>query len=62
MLMDPRPSQRHAGPQNSVLGLQQEVTRQKARFKPTLPDKSGVDGGAIRCQHVLVSTPYRGVV
>ena len=31
------------------MGLLQEVTRPKARFKPTLPDKSGVDGGVISC-------------
>ena len=30
--------------------LQQEVTRPKGRYKPTLPEKSGVDGGAFRCQ------------
>ena len=40
-----RPSQQHAGPQHVVLQLQQEVTRPKERFKPTLPEKSGVDGG-----------------
>ena len=27
----------------------------KARFKPTLPDKSEVDRGAIRCPHDLAS-------
>ena len=27
----------------------------KASFKSTLPEKSGVDGGAIKCQHILVS-------
>ena len=27
----------------------------KARFKPTLPEKSGVFWVAIRCQHILVS-------
>ena len=38
-----------------VFGLQQEVTRPKARFKPTLPEKFEVDKGAIRCQHILLS-------
>ena len=33
----------------------QEVARPKARFKPTLPKKSGVDGGAISWQHILVT-------
>ena len=49
--MDPRPYQQHAGLQHAVLQPQQEVTRPKARFKPTSLEKSGVDGGAIRCQH-----------
>ena len=34
--------------QYAVWQLQQEVTRPKARFKPTSPNKSGVDGGAIQ--------------
>ena len=46
MLMDPHPSQQHAGLHHAVWQLQQEVTRLKARFKPTSPKKSGVDGGA----------------
>ena len=37
--MDPHPSQQHA-----VWQLQQEVTRPKARHKPTTPEKSEVDG------------------
>ena len=49
MLLDPHHSQQHAGLQDAVLRLQQEVTR------PSLPKKSGVDGGAIRWQHILVS-------
>ena len=49
MLMDPHPSQQHA-----VWQLQQEVTRPKARFKPTSPEKSGVDGGA---NLFMTSTP-----
>ena len=61
MLMDPHPSQQHA-----VWQLQQEVTRLKARFKPTSPKKSGVDGEQIRCQHILVScftcTPHGDLV
>ena len=40
MLMGPHPSQHHA-----VWQLQQEETRPKARFKPTSPEKSGVDEG-----------------
>ena len=55
MFMDPHLSQQHEGPQDAVLQPQQEVPRPKARFKPTLPKKSGVDGRAIRCQHILVS-------
>ena len=46
MFMVPHPSQQHAGLNYAVLQLQQEVTRPKARFKPTSPKKSGVDGGA----------------
>ena len=46
MLMDPHPSQEHAGLQHVFSQLQQEEARSKARFKPTLPEKSGVDGGA----------------
>ena len=46
MLMDSQPSQQHAGLHHGVWLLQQEVTRPKARFKTTLPEKSGVDGGA----------------
>ena len=38
--------QQHVGPQHEACQLQQEVTRPKARFKPTLTEKSGVDGGA----------------
>ena len=34
---------------------QLEVTRPKARFKPTSTKKSRVDGGVISCQHILVS-------
>ena len=36
MLMDPHPSQQHAGLQHAVLQPQQEVTRRQARFKPNL--------------------------
>ena len=46
--MDPHPNQPHAGLQHAVLKLQQEVTRPKARFKSTSPEKSIVDGGEIR--------------
>ena len=43
------------GLQCAVWWPQQEVTRPKARFKPTSSKKSVVDGGAFSCQHVLVS-------
>ena len=46
MLMDPYPSQQHAGLHNAVWRPEEEVTRPKARFKPTSPNSSGVDGGA----------------
>ena len=55
MLLDPHSSQQHAGLQHAVRWLQQEVTMPKARLKPTLPGKSGVNGGPISCQHILVS-------
>ena len=42
VLMDPHPSQQHAGLQRTVSQPQQEVTRLKARFKPT---SSEVDAG-----------------
>lgn len=44
MLINPHPCQQYAGPQHSVLHLQQEVTRPKATFKHTSPAKSGLDG------------------
>ena len=52
MLMDSHPSQQYAGPQHAVIWLQQELTRPKATFEPTLPaEKSSVGvGGEIRCQ------------
>ena len=53
--MDPQPIRQHAGIQHAGWQLQQEVTGPKARFKPTSPKKSGVDGAAIRCQNILVS-------
>ena len=40
MLMDPHPSQHHAGLHYAVWQLQQEVNRPKARFKPIWPEKS----------------------
>ena len=46
MLVDPHPSQRDAGLHLAACQLQEEVTRSKARCKPTLPKKSGVDGGS----------------
>ena len=49
------PGQQYAGLYHTVWELQQEVTMPKASFKSTLPEKSGVDGGAIKCQHILVS-------
>ena len=44
--MDPHPSQQHGGVHRAAWQLQTEVTRPKATLKPTLPEKSGVDGGA----------------
>ena len=55
MLMDNHTSQQHAGLHHTVWWLQLEVTRSKVRFKPTLPEKPQMDGGAIRCRHILVS-------
>ena len=55
MLMDPHPSQQHTGLHNAVLQLQQEVTMPKGRLKPTLTDKSGVDG---RCQKIQNFTKH----
>ena len=66
MLMDPHPSQQHAGLHHAFWQLQQEATRLNARFEPASPKKSGVDGGANRCQHILVShftcTPHGDLV
>ena len=49
MLMDPLlPSQQHGGLQHAVIFLQQEVTRpDQTLLKPTLPEKSEVDGGPV---------------
>ena len=55
MLIDPNPSQQHSGFQDAVRQPQKEVTMPKARYKHTLHEKSEVDGGAIRCKHILVS-------
>ena len=46
MLIDPHPSQQHAGLHHAVRQLQQEVARPKARFKTTSLKQSGVDGGS----------------
>ena len=51
LLMDPHPSQQHAGLHHvglhhAVWQLQLEVTRPKARFKPTSSEKCGLDGVA----------------
>ena len=43
--MDPHPSQQHAGLHHAVWQPQQEVTRPKARFKPTLPVAQEALGG-----------------
>ena len=51
----PHPSQQHADLQHGIIKLQQDVTRPKAQFKPTLHEKSVVDWGASRGQHILVS-------
>ena len=48
-------SQQHTGLHCVVFGLLQDVTRPKAQFKPTLHEKSVVDWGASRGQHILVS-------
>ena len=55
MLMDPYLSQLHPGSQHPILQPQQEVTRPNGIIRPTLPRESGVDGAALRCQHLLVS-------
>ena len=47
MHMDPHPAQKHAGLQHAVWWPQQEVTRPKARFEPTSPEKSGLDGAHV---------------
>ena len=49
MLIDPLlPGQQHGGLQHAVIFLQQEVTRpDQTLLKPTLPEKSEVDGRAI---------------
>ena len=39
--------------QHTVLQTFQEVTRPKARLKPTLPEMSEVDGDAIRWGYLL---------
>ena len=56
VLMDPHFSQQHAGLYLTVLQLKQKVN--KSRFKPSLLEKSEVDGGANRlhyfCQLYLV--------
>ena len=44
MLMDLHPSLQHQGFLHAVWQLQQEVTRSKARFEPSLPQNYGVDG------------------
>ena len=41
--------------QHAVFRLQPEVTRPKARFKRKLPEKSEVDGEAVRYEHALNS-------
>ena len=45
MLMDPHPSQQHAGLQNAVWWLQQEVTRPKQGLNLTSAKKYGAEGG-----------------
>ena len=47
------PSRQPTDLQHAVLRKQQEVTMPEARFEPTSPEKSRVDGGAIRCQHIV---------
>ena len=55
MLVDPYPRQQNSGLQHAVWWPKQEVSRPNARFKPTLPKKSELDGVAIKCQHILIS-------
>ena len=56
MLVDPHPSkQHHVRLQPAFYQMEQEVTMPEARFNPTLPETSEVDGESIRCQHILVS-------
>ena len=52
VLVDPRPRQEHVGLEHAVLRSQQNVARPKARFKHISPEKSELDVGAIRCQHL----------
>ena len=53
MLMDPLPGQQqHAGLHHVVLWPHQKVTKPKARIKPALPEKSGMDGGVLVAQFV----------
>ena len=63
MLVDPHPRQQHASIQHEVVRLQQEVLS-KAGIRTTLPEKSRVDGGAIRCQNKghFTGTPHGDLV
>ena len=56
ILMDPHLSQQHTGLQHAIMHPQEEVTRPKAKFKPNLPEKSEVDGGAIGYQQICGCT------
>ena len=56
MLVDPYPSQQHAGLQHAVFHLQLEVTRRKARLNLLWLRSPLVDGWGIRWQHILVRT------
>ena len=55
--LDPHPSQQRAGLHYAVWWLQQEVTRPKGRFKPTLPEKSGVYVSIKDVQKLIDSLP-----
>ena len=59
MLVDPNPKQQRAGLQHAIFQLHHEVTRPKARFKLTWPKKSELNGGSVRCQHILNANSLR---
>ena len=60
MLLYPHPSHQQAGLQHTAWRLQQEVTRPKARFKPTSPKKCGVDTFSYWYSHFFLSLLSKG--